>query len=413
MNQELERQLGLARTASRGLASADRNAGLMAIAAGLERDAAGIVEANRLDVAAEAERGTSEALLDRLRLTPERLQGIADAVRELVALPDPLQRQLRGWRLENGLQVSQVTVPFGVIGMIYESRPNVTVDAAALVLKAGSAVMLRGSASALNSNRMLVASMRSALAGAGLDPEVLQFIDSPDRELVTELLTARGKVDLVVPRGGASLINHVVNNARVPVIETGVGNCHIFVDEGYDLEQAAAIVLNAKLQRPGVCNAVETLLVHAAEADRFLPGLAARLQEQGVELRADERALDILPSARAAVASDWDEEFLDLILAIRVVDSVEEAISHIREHGTGHSEAILTPLIANARRFQLEIDAAAVYVNASTRFTDGFALGFGAELGISTQKLHARGPMGLEELVTTKYLIEGEGQVRA
>ncbi len=409
----LAQQLESARSAAKLLATQDRDAALRLIAGNLERDADHILEANSQDVEAEAARCTPEALLDRLRLTAERLQGIADAVRELAVLPDPLQRQLRGWRQANGLQVSQVTVPFGVIGMIYESRPNVTVDAAALVLKAGRAVVLRGSASALSSNRVLVRSMRAALAEAGLDPEAIQFIDSPDRALVTELLTARGKVDLVVPRGGASLIDHVVSNARVPVIETGVGNCHIYVDSGADLNRAQEIVLNAKLQRPGVCNAVETLLVHESEAADLLPELGGRLREAGVELRADGPARALIQGALEATEDDWDREYLDLILAVRVVASLDQAIEHIQRHGTGHSEAILTRNLESARRFQLEVDAAAVYVNASTRFTDGFALGFGAELGISTQKLHARGPMGLEALVTSKYLIEGQGQTRA
>ena len=401
-----------ARTASRQLLSADRNAGLKAIARNLLTDSDAILAANAEDVAAEQERGTPAALIDRLTLGVQRLEAMAAAVEQVADLPDPVNRVLGGKRLANGLELSQVTVPFGVIGMIYESRPNVTVDAATLVIKAGSAAVLRGSSNALNSNRQLVASMRRALEQAGLPQDAVQLIDSPDRELVTELLTARGKVDLVVPRGGSSLISHVVETAKVPVIETGVGNCHIFVDASADLELAADIVHNAKVQRPGVCNAVETLLVHSDVAEQLLPALGPRLQADGVELRADERAAAYLPASVAASPEDWDTEFLDLILAVKVVDSPIEAIEHIARHGSGHSDAILTRDLAGARRFQQQVDSAAVYVNASTRFTDGFEFGFGAELGISTQKLHARGPMGLEALVTSKYLIDGDGHIR-
>ena len=401
-----------ARTASRQLLSADRNAGLKAIARNLLTDSDAILAANAEDVAAEQGRGTPAALIDRLTLGVQRLEAMAAAVEQVADLPDPVNRVLGGKRLANGLELSQVTVPFGVIGMIYESRPNVTVDAATLVIKAGSAAVLRGSSNALNSNRQLVASMRRALEQAGLPQDAVQLIDSPDRELVTELLTARGKVDLVVPRGGSSLISHVVETAKVPVIETGVGNCHIFVDASADLELAADIVHNAKVQRPGVCNAVETLLVHSDVAEQLLPALGPRLQADGVELRADERAAAYLPASVAASPEDWDTEFLDLILAVKVVDSPIEAIEHIARHGSGHSDAILTRDLAGARRFQQQVDSAAVYVNASTRFTDGFEFGFGAELGISTQKLHARGPMGLEALVTSKYLIDGDGHIR-
>lgn len=412
MNATLARQLTEARDASRQLAAAERAAALEAIADALEADAAGLLAANALDVAAEEERGTPAALIDRLRLSEERLSGIAAAVREVAGLPDPAGRVLAGWRQPNGLEIRQVTVPFGVIGMIYESRPNVTVDAAALILKAGSAAVLRGSASALNSNRALVATMQRALETSGLPAAAIQFIDSPDRQLVTDLLSARGQIDLVVPRGGSSLIRHVVENARVPVIETGVGNCHIFVDSSADLSVATDIIRNAKLQRPGVCNAVETVLVHADVADRLLPQLLPGLEQSGVELRLDERALPFARSGVPASDSDWDEEYLDLILAVKVVDSLAEAIEHICRHGSGHSEAILTSDLAAAGRFQNEVDAAAVFVNASTRFTDGFEFGFGAELGISTQKLHARGPMGLDALVTSKYLVSGQGHSR-
>ena len=409
---DLAALLGRARVASRTLTRADRNAALLAIAKGVLEHRSAILAANAEDVAAERTKGTSDALLDRLSLNEPRLQDIANAVKQVAELPDPLHRMLEQWTLENGLEVRKVSVPFGVIGMIYESRPNVTVDAAVLALKAGSAAVLRGSANALRSNRVLVAAMRESLKYAGLPEDAVQLIDSPDRALVTELLTARGQVDLVIPRGGASLINHVVETAKVPVIETGTGNCHIFVDASADLAKAKEIVINAKVQRPGVCNSLETLLVHEVVAETFLPEMLTPLAEAGVQLRGCERTRAIFPQADAATETDWETEYLDLELAVRVVDSLDEAIAHINRYGTQHSEAILTASKENAQRFQDEVDAAAVYVNASTRFTDGFVFGFGAEIGISTQKLHARGPMGLAEIMTYKYLIGGQGQVR-
>ena len=408
----LTQLLRRAREASRGLARANRNAALLAVADALTSHTSDILAANAKDVSAEKRKGTPDALVDRLTLSETRVADIAEAVRLVAALPDPLYRVLDGKRLENGLRVQKVTVPFGVIGMIYESRPNVTVDAAALTLKAGSAALLRGSANALHSNRVLVRVMRAALHAAGLPEDAVQLIDSPDRALVTELLEARGEVDLVIPRGGASLINHVVENAKVPVIETGVGNCHVFVDASANLEHAEAIILNAKVQRPGVCNAAETLLVHKEVAARFLPGALGALSSAGVTLYADEAARHFYPDAHPATERDWETEYLDYTLAVKVVENVDEAIRHINHYGTQHSEAIITASMENARRFQEDVDAAAVYVNASTRFTDGFVFGFGAEIGISTQKLHARGPMGLAEMVTHKYLIEGEGQTR-
>ncbi len=409
---DLDDLLGRARTASRTLARADRNGALLAVAEGLLEHTSAILAANAEDVAAERAKGTSDALLDRLSLDEKRLEDVAEAVRQVAALPDPLYRVLDSRTLENGLTVRKVSVPFGVIGMIYESRPNVTVDAAVLALKAGSAAVLRGSANALRSNRVLVTALREALQGAGLPEDAVQLIDSPDRTLVTELLTARGKVDLVIPRGGASLINHVVETAKVPVIETGTGNCHIFVDASAELNSAKEIVLNAKVQRPGVCNAVETLLVHRDIAETFLPEVLGALAEAGVRLKGCEQTRAIFPQADAATEADWETEYLDLELAVRVVDSLDETITHINRYGTQHSEAILTASPENARRFQDEVDAAAVYVNASTRFTDGFVFGFGAEIGISTQKLHARGPLGLAEITTYKYLLGGQGQVR-
>jgi glutamate-5-semialdehyde dehydrogenase len=409
---DLDHLLARARGASRRLAGVDRNAGLLAIADALEARAETILDANAADVEAERKRGTAASLLDRLRLDGNRLAGIATAVRQIADLPDPLGRVLEGWRLPNGLEVRKVTVPFGVIGMIYESRPNVTVDAASLALKAGSAAVLRGSSNALESNRALVEVMREALAGAGLPADSLQLIDSPDRALVTELLSARGKVDLVIPRGGASLIAHVVENAKVPVIETGVGNCHVYVDAAADMDKARRIVFNAKVQRPGVCNAAETLLVHRAVAEEFLPGMLAELAQAGVQLVGCPRARMLDASVGEAHESDWAEEYLDLRLAVRVVDDLDEALEHIDRYGTRHSDAIVTEERRAAQRFQAEVDAAAVIVNASTRFTDGHEFGFGAEIGISTQKLHARGPMGLAEIVTYKYLVDGNGQIR-
>lgn len=401
-----------ARKASRKLAGADRNKALLAIAEGLEQHSSEIIGANTKDVAGERQKGTKESLVDRLTLNEKRLKDIADAVRQITNLPDPLGKVLDAWTLPNGLKIQKVSVPFGVIGMIYESRPNVTVDAATLALKAGSSAVLRGSANALHSNRVLVRVMREAIKSAGLPEDAIQLIDSPERELVTELLSARGKVDLVIPRGGTSLIQHVIQNAKVPTIETGTGNCHVFVDATADLGKAKAIILNAKVQRPGVCNSAETLLVHKDVASKFIPDALQALSAHSVELFADERTRALYPAANTATEYDWETEYLDYKLAVKIVDSVDEAIEHITTYGTQHSEAIVTNDMQNAKRFQDEIDAATVYVNASTRFTDGFEFGFGAEIGISTQKLHARGPMGLAQIVTYKYLIEGEGQIR-
>lgn len=373
-----------------------------------------IVAENAVDVARARAAGTAEPLVDRLALDGERVRAIAQAVRQVAALPDPVGRVLAGWTLPNGLRVQQRTVPFGVIAMVYESRPNVTVDAAALALRAGSAAVLRGSSDALASNRALVAAMRDGLAAAGVERDAVQLVDDPDRALVGALLTARGRVDLAIPRGGAGLIDHVVRTAQVPVIETGVGNCHVYVDADADQAMARSIVLNAKVQRPGVCNAAETLLVHTAMAEGWLPDMLRALGAAGVRVHGCERtrALAGDVDVERADERDWETEYLDLELAVRVVDDLDAAIDHIARYGSGHSEAIVTRSREAALRFQDEVDAAAVYVNASTRFTDGFEFGFGAEIGISTQKLHARGPMGLAQLVTSKYLVDGAGQVR-
>ncbi len=401
-----------ARAASRGLARADRNAALETMAQKLQEHADEILCQNALDVAAERGKGTSEALLDRLALNESKLTGITDGLRQVARLPDPLGRVLDGWRHPNGMRIEQVTVPFGVIGVVYESRPNVSADVAALCLKVGSAAVLRGSSSALRSNRALVRAMRAGLDGAGLPQDAVTLLDSGDRADVTELLGARGLVDLVIPRGGAGLIRHVVENARVPTIETGVGNCHLYVHAAADLEMALNILLNGKVQRPGVCNALEKLLVDREMAPVFLPLAVRALREAGVEVRGDADAQLYAPGVTAASEEDWDEEYLDLTIAVRVVDDLDAALLHIARHGTGHSEAIVTGSLAAAGRFQDEVDAACVYVNASTRFTDGFEFGFGAEIGISTQKLHARGPMGLRQLVSSKYRVTGKGQVR-
>ncbi len=406
-------QLERSRVASRRLSGADRDSAIEAIAQGLRRDSDGILAANAADVAGARADGTPAPQVDRLSLDGDRLEAIAAACEHVAGLPDPLGRVLDGWTLRAGPRVRKVTVPFGVIGMVYESRPNVTVDAAALTLKAGSAVVLRGSSSALRSNRALVESMQRSLGNVGLPREAVQLVDDPGREAVTELLRANGLVDLVIPRGGAGLIRHVVENATVPVIETGVGNCHVYVDEGADLAMAEEIAYNAKVQRPGVCNAMETLLVHAREAQRFLPGIVGRLHGAGVEVVGCERTRAIVRGVGEASAEDWGTEFLALKLAVRVVESLDDALAHIEKHGTRHSEAIVTRSLSNADRFEREVDAAAVFVNASTRFNDGFEFGFGAEIGISTQKLHARGPMGLSEMVTYKYLVDGAGEVRA
>jgi glutamate-5-semialdehyde dehydrogenase len=391
--------------------TAERNAALEAMAAALDGAHAEILDANTRDVEAARAAGVAPAMIDRLSLDDERLEGVAEALRDLVGLPDPVGQVVRGWTLPNGLQIRQVRVPIGVIAMVYEGRPNVTVDAAGLALKSGNACVLRGSSSAIESNTALAGVLRGALERVGLPPDAVCLVEDTSRQSVKELTRARGLVDLLIPRGGAGLIQSVVHDSQVPVIETGVGNCHVYVDADADLDKARAIAFNAKVQRPSVCNAAETLLVHRAVADRFLPEIADNLREAGVELVGDADAQRIA-FVGAADDDDWDTEFLDLKLAVRVVDSIDDAIDHIHRHGTLHTEAIVTENRAAARKFTAEVDAAAVMVNASTRFTDGGEFGFGAEIGISTQKMHARGPMGLTELTTTKYIVEGDGQIR-
>ena len=403
-----------ARTASYPLARADRatkDAALIAMADAVEKQQSTILEANGQDLAVAAP-DTSDALLDRLRLTPERVAAMADGLRDLAALPDPVGEVVRESTLANGLQLRQVRVPFGVLAMVYEGRPNVTADAAGICLKTGNAVLLRGSSSAARSNAAVVAALRDAVSEVGLPADAVQLVPG-DREAVGDLLRARGLVDVVVPRGGAALIERVVTESTVPVIETGVGNCHVYVDEEADLDMAERIVLNAKTSRPSVCNAAESLLVHERVADAFVPRVVAALREAGVTVHGDEavrrRSADVVP----ADESDFAAEYLSLDLSAAVVGSLDDAVTHIRRFGTGHTEAIVTGSEAAARRFTTEVDAAAVVVNASTRFTDGGEFGFGAEIGISTQKLHARGPMGLPEMTSTKYVVTGDGQVRS
>ncbi len=408
----LEQLLDRARVASRKLPGLDRDRALDCICRALCDAEPNILETNARDVERERAKGTPDSLIDRLTLDPEKMEGVREGIRQVIGLPDPLGRVLEGWRHPNGMLIERVTVPFGVIGIVYESRPNVTVDAAALCLKAGSAVVLRGSASALDSNRALVRAMRRGLCGAGFPEDAVALVDSADREAVTRLLHARGRVDLVIPRGGAGLIRHVMENARVPVIGTGVGNCHLYVDRDADPDMALGLLLNGKCQRPGVCNALEKLLVHREIAPEFLPRALRALEDAGVEVRGDEHTRALNAHVLSASDEDWDTEFLDRVIAVRVVDSLDDALEHIARHGSGHSEAIATRSLDAATRFQSSVDAAAVYVNASTRFTDGFEFGFGAEIGISTQKLHARGPMGLREIVSYQYRVTGEGQVR-
>lgn len=371
-----------------------------------------ILEANKADVEAALEAGIKGAFIDRLTLTEARLADMADGLRQVAALDDPVGEVLSMKTLDNGLVVGQKRVPMGVIGIIFEARPNVTADAFGLCLKAGSAVILRGGKEAFRTNQIVVRVIRHALEEAGLPADCVQVVPDTSRETANEMMRLNGYLDVLIPRGGAGLINSVVQNSTVPVIQTGVGNCHVYVDESADLEKAVRIVMNAKTQRPGVCNACESLLVHEAIAETFLPVIGKALQEKKVEIRGDVQTRNLVDGAVEATEEDWATEYADYILSTRVVKDMDEAIAHIRTYTTGHSEAIVTENYTNAQRFLNEVDAAAVYVNASTRFTDGGQFGFGAEIGISTQKLHARGPMGLKELTTTKYIIYGDGQIR-
>jgi glutamate-5-semialdehyde dehydrogenase len=394
------------------LAASVKNNALLAMAQALEENIEPVLSANRLDVAKARENGTPPSLLDRLVLTERRIGEMAAGLRQTASLPDPVGQVITGWQQPNGLRINKARVPLGVIGIIYESRPNVTVDAAALCLKAGNAVILRGGSEAIESNKAIVKVISAAAYSAGIPDGAVELIATTDREAIKLLLKMNTYLDVIIPRGGADLIKTVVEQASVPVIETGTGICHTFVDASADLAMAQKIAFNAKVSRPGVCNAMETLLVHQDISAEFLPPMLAELHKSGVELRGCDKTRAYYDAVIPATENDWAEEYLDFILAVKVVAGLNEAIEHINTYGTKHSEAIVTRDLECARRFQNEVDAAAVYVNASTRFTDGFELGFGAEIGISTQKLHARGPMGLCELTSAKYLIEGNGQIR-
>ncbi len=394
------------------LSTPAKNKALLASADALLAAKAEILAKNKADVDAAVEAGIKGAFIDRLTLTEARLADMAEGLRQVAKLDDPVGEVLSMKTLDNGLVIGQKRVPMGVIGIIFEARPNVAADAFGLCLKAGSAVILRGGKEAFQTNRAVISALRGALAAEGLPEDCVQMVPDTSRETANEMMRLSGYLDVLIPRGGAGLINSVVQNSTVPVIQTGVGNCHVYVDESADLEKAARIVINAKTQRPGVCNACESLLVHEAIAEKFMPEIGRALQERKVEIRGDEATQGLVSGAVPATEEDWATEYADYIISARVVKDIDEAICHIRKYSTGHSEAIVTENYTNAQRFLNEVDAAAVYVNASTRFTDGGQFGFGAEIGISTQKLHARGPMGLKELTTTKYIIYGNGQIR-
>lgn len=415
VEQEVLSKARKAKEASRRLAylsTEKKDAALLAMAEALVNNTDEILAANEQDVQAGKDKGLSRALIDRLLLTPERIKDMAEGLHVVASLPDPVGEVESMWLRPNGLQIGRTRVPMGVIGIIYEARPNVTVDAAGLCLKAGNAVVLRGGSEAINSNRAITGIIAKAAVSVGIPEGAIGLIENTDRAAVNVLLKLNGLIDVLIPRGGAGLIQTVIKNATVPVIETGVGNCHVYVDNEADLDMARDIAINAKCHRPGVCNAMETLLVHRDIAGEFLPKALEGLRESGVEVRGCEDTRAVVPWVTPATDEDWATEYLDLILAVRVVEGIEEAMDHIYRYGTKHSEAIVTASYEKARRFQREVDAAAVYVNASTRFTDGFQYGFGAEIGISTQKLHARGPMGLKELTTHKYVVFGDGQIR-
>lgn len=415
MKNELRKLGEAAKKAAYALSTADtglKNRALAAIRDELKTEAAQIAGANAKDLAVGKENGMRETLLDRLSFGEERILSSAAAVDEIIGLPDPVGKVLSGNTHPNGMKIEKVTVPLGVIGMIYEARPNVTIDAAVLCLKSGNAVLLRGGKEAIHSNTAIVDAMRKALLQVGLPMDCIQLISDTSRESAQEMMQMNDYIDVLIPRGGAGLIRSVVENATVPVIETGTGNCHIYVDELADIEMAAEIIYNAKTSRPSVCNAAESLLIHEKMARGALPVIAEKLSKKNVEIVGDEMACRILPQIQPATEEDWGKEYLDYKISVKIVSGIDEAIAHINHYGTHHSEAIVTKLYENAEKFLNQVDASAVYVNASTRFTDGGVFGFGAEIGISTQKLHARGPVGLPELVTTKYLIRGKGQVR-
>ena len=412
---ELQQKGQLAKEASYQLAvmtTEEKNKGLLAMADALETAMADVMAANALDMDAAKANGKPQAFLDRLLLNESRIKDMADGLRAVAELPDPVGHVEEMWLNKDNLQIGKVAVPLGVIGMIYEARPNVTADAAALCLKSGNAVMLRGSGDAIHSNKKIAAVLSAAAEQAGIPAGAIQLVEDTSRETANEMMRLNEYLDVLIPRGGAGLIQNVVKNATVPVIETGVGNCHIYVDETADLQMAVDIIMNGKVQRPGVCNATESLLVHRNIAEKLLPMAAEQLLNAGVELRGCSETMQYISQCSQATAEDYATEFHSLILSVKVVDSMDEAILHIRKYGTKHSEVIVTNDYTNARKFQQMVDAAVVYVNASSRFSDGFQFGFGAEIGISTQKLHARGPMGLKALTSYKYIVNGEGQVR-
>jgi len=404
-----------AKDASRALALAttkQKNDALAQMSRALEEKAATVLEANRADLDRARTKGYARAFVDRLTLTDTRIEEMAAGIRQVALLPDPVGETVESWRRPNGIEISRVRVPLGVVGFIYESRPNVTADAAALCLKSGNAVVLRGGSEALESNTVIAQLLAKAAEKAGIPGDTLQYVDVADRAAVMAMLTQDRYLDLIIPRGSEEFVRLVNERATVPVLKHDKGLCHLFVDEGADLDMAVSLTVNAKAQRVSVCNALETLLVHAAAAGEFLPRLAPRLAEAGVEMRGDARTRALVPAAKAAQEADWDTEYLDYILAIRVVDGFDEAIAHIRRHGSGLAEAIVTRDLRRARRFTQEVDAAAVLVNASTRLVDGSQFGMGAEMGIATSKLHARGPVGVRELTTTKFVVIGDGQIR-
>ncbi len=401
-----------AETEMRNLSTDKKNEVLLAVADRLVKDTQTLIRANAVDVEEGKRNQMPEGLIDRLLLTESRIEGMAEGLRQVAALDDPIGEVTGMKKRPNGLLIGQKRVPLGVIGIIYEARPNVTADAFALCFKTGNVVILKGGSDAIHSNEAIVNSIRATLKEQRVTEDVIQLISDTSRETAAEFMKMNQYVDVLIPRGGRGLIKAVVEQSTIPVIETGTGNCHTYVDETADLQMAADIIINAKTQRVGVCNACESVLVHEKVKDAFLPVLAKRLQEKHVEIRADQAAYELIPGAVHATEEDWGKEYLDYILSVKVVSSVEEAIAHINKYNTRHSEAIITNNYTNAQKFLDEVDAAAVYVNASTRFTDGFEFGFGAEIGISTQKLHARGPMGLLALTTTKYIIYGNGQIR-
>jgi len=394
------------------MSSAQKDNALRKMAELLVKEQSRILEANALDIQKAEDKGIKGALIDRLTLNEKRIAGMADGLLQITALPDPVGEVVSMWKRPNGLQIGQKRVPIGVVGMIYEARPNVTVDAAGLCIKSGNAVILRGGSEAINSNKAIISVINAALAETGMPEGTVQLIEDTGRETAARMMKLNEYIDVLIPRGGEGLIKSVVQNSTIPVIQTGTGNCHVYVDGDADLDMAERIVINAKTSRPGVCNAMETLLVDTAVAEKFLPKALKALQDLKVEIRGCEKTRAVYSDCVPAVEEDWDKEYLDYILAVKVVEGIDEAIEHINRHGTKHSEAIITNNYSKAQRFLNEIDAAAVYVNASTRFTDGGEFGFGAEIGISNQKLHARGPVGLRELTTIKYIIYGDGQIR-